>query len=231
MAGGGALKYAITNAYDALVLALQDASDKANVGTVEWIAPPSSCFRVDSKDEDLALLDATIHLAEWKAGSGTISILLRVREAIRRSTEDLVKSTVLVHYYGIKNKTATHLHSIHFDYDGEQDHHPVFHAQLCNDVASLAANDAEKLGFQYVRKESRPPCFKRARIPTSDMSLPSVLLCLAADHMKREFFMEFLESVKSVEEKMPLPAFERTKASLAGKPHHLRSSHWFAHMS
>jgi hypothetical protein len=230
MAGGPVLPGETIAAYDGLVRALQQASEDANVGFVEWIELPSGCFRVDAADNDVVSLDIVIHLAHWRAGNGTVSILVNGREHIRRSTREIIKSTVHVSYFGIKNNTASHLHSIHFDYDGEQDNHPVFHAQLCNDTVDIGPESAEKLGFEYKLAHSKAVCFKRSRIPTSDMTLPSVLLCLAADHLEAQFFNDFVELVKTFQDKMPLPTFDSTKASIAGKPNHLRSSHWFAHM-
>lgn len=233
MAGGGILPYPVINAYERLITALENASAQANVGNMFWSEPLISRFSRDPRNDDLVLFEAFFHLAEWPARGQQISIVIRAREAISRATTKLVYSSVHLAYYDVdpESFTSRHLHSVHFDYDGEKDYHPVFHVQLCKDEVPLPPGYAEKLGFTYQNEVSTVTCFGRARIPTTDMTLASVLLCLAADHFdKRPLFIEFLEAVRTLQEGMPLPDFESTKQSIARSPGDLRSSHWFAHM-
>jgi hypothetical protein len=119
---------------------------------------------------------------------------------------------------------------MHFDYGDELACHPVFHVQSCPEMVELSQDDAEALEFDFPNDTWRAICFKYARIPTSDMTFSSVLLCLAADHMRPEFFSEFMGAVREVHGRMPLPAFTRLKSSIAREPNHLRSFHWYAHM-
>jgi hypothetical protein len=229
MAGAG-LRGQTVAAYDDLVYALKETSENAGVGFVEWIDLPSAAFKPDQAQQNITLLDLKIHLVEWQAGTGHVSILIQVREAIDRTTQSLRKSTVLVNYFQIRDGSAKHLHSMHFDFEGEQANHPVFHAQLCTDRVVVPEESARKLAFEYQLDHSVPSCFHRARIPTSDMTFASVLLCIAADHLEAKFFKEFLQSVIDIQAKMPLPPCARTRGSIVGTADQLRSYNWFAHM-
>jgi hypothetical protein len=226
----GLLPNAVISAYESLVNALQQASENAN-GYVSWTKPLASRFRLAERDNDVVEFDAYLHLDEWKARRSTMSILVHARERIRRSTQALIQSSIHLSYYGVEGRVARHFHSLHYDYGAAQLHHPIFHCQLCHDAVELSPDVAAELAFDYQRAASTASCFREARIPTSDMTLPSVLLCLAADHLKDSFFEDFFEKVRAVEDKMPLPAFDRTKNSIVANPEHLRSTHWFAHMT
>ncbi len=233
MAGARAfLPYEVVNAYERLVAALEDASSDADCGFIKYTDPLPACFKFDH--EGLAIFDCCLHLTEWKArGSSAkerVNILVHIHEAFRRSDRVLVRSTVQVSYFRIEKTSATLLQSVHFDYGPEQDAHPLFHAQISNEPIKLSAEDEEGLEFQFARTPCNVVCFKNARIPTSDMTFPSVLLCLAADHFGQPFFSEFMERVLDLQEKMPRADFQKLKASIASDPDHLRSSHWFAHM-
>ena len=227
----GALPYDVLSAYDRLFESLGKATEDDNVGVVKSTGNPSAHFRVDPIDSARALLDIQLHLKEWKARGNTISILIHAREAIERSTRRLIRSTVHVSYYRLKGNAASLLHNMHFDFDGEQDNHPVFHAQLCSDDVVLSSEAKQQLSFRYTRDNSKPTCYRDARIPTSDMTFASVLLCLAADHLvNRASFKDVYDSVCNCQEQMPIAAFTKMKASIASNSKHLGSSHWFAHM-
>jgi hypothetical protein len=59
---------------------------------------------------------------------------------------------------------------------------------------------------------------------------PWVLLCLAADHMVKEFVQDYMTSVKQIADNLPLPKCDALRSSLVNGPHNMRSWHWFAHM-
>jgi hypothetical protein len=110
-----------------------------------------------------------------------------------------------------------------------KDCHPLFHAQLCSDHIALDGFSAGEIGFEYQIDPAPASCFRDARIPTSDMTLPSVLLCLAADHFEKPFFCQFREEATVLQQTLPRPAFNSLRQSIAAAPDHLRSSHWFSH--
>jgi hypothetical protein len=226
MAAGG-LEYATMSAYEALVESFVKAVDKAACGYVKNM-PILSCFRPEG--DGTVTFDSCLHLQNW-GQKEQVSILVRAQESIRRGRPPvLLKSTVRVCYFRTDQERATLLQSMHFDYGEEQDCHAVFHAQLCPEAIQLSPDEVDATEFYFPQEFPRAICVKNARIPTSDMTFSSVLLCLAADHMRVEFFREFLASVRDVHEKMPLPPFENLKRSIAKEPGHLRSIHWFAHM-
>jgi hypothetical protein len=75
----------------------------------------------------------------------------------------------------------------------------------------------------------RPKCVRNARIPTCDMTFPSVLVALAADHIGGEHFNTFRNRASELQEEMPLPLIEKLRKSLKAESRDLRSTHWFAH--
>jgi len=226
------LPYEITQAYEALVADLEDKGISGGCGSIKPNRPLLGCFK--SLDAERVHFECYLHLKEWKfrgVSPKRIHILLHAQEQIRRSDRILLSSTVQVSYFTVENTNATLLQSIHFDYGPNQDAHPLFHAQVTNKPISLPANETDSLEFDFQVVLPAHSWFRDARIPTSDMTFPSVLLCLAADHLGPSFFNAFLKKVRDLQKKMPCSSFEDLKASLAAEPNHFRSSHWFAHCS
>ena len=220
----------VLDAYNRLPTTLEDVITGADRGFVYWTAPFSGRFTHGQNNS--WVFDAYLHLKKWKARKDEVGILVHAKEAIRRSNQSLLllKSTVRVCYYRAVENTATPIQSIHFDYNNEEICHPIFHGQLCTDT--ISPEDAISLEYPSPWGNTPLVCYGSSRIPTPDMTLASVLVCLAADHLadRQEDFINFIDQVRCIQEKMPLPNFDRTKASIKDKPEHLRSSHWFAHM-
>lgn len=234
MPGGGVLPYAVASAYEQIVEQLRDAADLGDVGFLQASEPIASRFIVDPRNPQRVNLDAYLHLQQWRVRNGAVSIVVRARENISRaSPHTLYNSNVHLDYYDASGPGLRHLHSIHFDFTGEEPQHPLFHAQLCPETAEVSPEMREALELPLEPVLQRSTCFREARIPTADMTFASVLLCLAADHLqdKPEIFTEFRRNVQLIQDKMPLPSSARTAKSIencAGR--HMRSSHWFAHM-
>jgi hypothetical protein len=225
----GFLPYSVTQPYEALLTQLNDAADKSDCADTRGIA------NFKTGNDGRAYLDGYFHFANWPARSSSakerVHILVHVQETICKQHLNycLERSTVRVNYFRVENGEAFLMHGIHFDHGLEEICHPVFHAQVANDAVALPDEIAGELEFAFVLHPRPSEVFKNARIPTSDMTLPSVLLCLAADHLKAEFFPAFLSTVRELQAKMPPPIFTKTKQSIHDEPDHLRSSHWFAH--
>ena len=223
------LTYGEREKYDELLNALEDASVQADCGSVEWTKPLSNQFRFS---DGHAHLTAYVHLRDWR-WRGTsrkgIHILLSIQETIRCSDKVLVSSCIHSDYYLVQGGAANFLQSVRFDFEGTKDCHPLFHAQLNADRIALAGFTAKEIGFEYQIDPAPWTCFRDARIPTSDMTLPSVLLCLAADHFGKIFFCQFREEAMALQEALPHPAINSLSQSLMDAPRHIRSSHWFAH--
>jgi hypothetical protein len=228
----GPLPYDVKQAYEKLLNELDDLAAKSNFG-------PSKVTGIFKKSENVAnqySFDCYLHLQRWKERNSpskkrAINIFMHVQETIllQKGNYTLTHSTVRVSYFKVNKTRAILLHSIHFDHGKPEESHPIFHAQLSRDIVTLPDVGANELGFDFTQKSGNE-VFKNARIPTSDMTLPSVVLCLAADHINAGHFCEFFKSVLKLQQKMPQPIFQKTKTSIATQPDHLRSSHWFAHM-
>jgi hypothetical protein len=162
-------------------------------------------FRSTQKTASLSewKFEIVMHLPRWKARRKEVYIILHATETIQRRSGGaaiVTKSTVRLSYCDVEEECEL-LHSIHYDFDKIVEKHPLFHAQVTNEAPSLP--DVAQQELEIILPKPRSPLFKFARIPTSDMTLPSALLCLAADHCgDQEAFDAFREKVMSLREKM-----------------------------
>lgn len=228
---GLGVPYGLKQPYETLLNELDDKASMSNCGLVKTFGR----FERSENDNSRVVFNSFVRLANWAARATSdkesVDIIIHIQETIHEQQHNkfvLERSTVRVSYFTVEGQEAKLLHGIHFDYGPEQQSHPIFHAQLTNETVDLSAETAKELEFSIQQVSSHKP-FKNARIPTSDMTMPSVLLCLAADHIKSDFFGEFLSRVKVLQEQMPQPTFGKTCQSIQAAPHHIRSSHWFAH--
>jgi len=158
-------------------------------------------------------------LEELEKGTGTTKDLWTLR-----------KSTVRLNYIVVSNATGRLAQSLHFDFDhaGQVDH-PFFHVQLTDEQIPVHEYPTKDLDFEWQLPTERNECCVTTRIPTSDMTLTSVLYCLAADHLSGDIFKQFALKVGSIQERLPPLRFEALKNSIEKASFHFRSSHWFAH--
>ncbi len=229
----GQLSYKTVSAYEVLLTSFDDMASSANRGLVGWTDVNNSVRTVPAEPWH-ATLEVFVHLRDWQFREDRVGVLIRARETIHKDTLVLVKSTVQLSYYDIDNKqnSATLLHNMHFDYGEPEPNHPIFHAQLCPEPVEISESDRDTVQFDYtVQPPTRSRCFKGTRIPTSDMTLPSVLLCLSADAVQDQaIFLDFLKEVRELQERLPRPASDATSESLIADRKTLRSHHWYAHM-
>ncbi len=224
--------------YENLLAEFEDASVGANCGLVETVHKPCACFRHGPYGN--VTFECMLHCKDWKWKSSTnralsnkrVSILLHVCETIRRRDRALLSSTVQVNYLDVVDCQARLLQAFHFDYDPCQRDHAVFHAQITDECIDVSATEADALKMDFLLpEETCAPRLRSARIPTCDMTFPSVLVCLAADHLGGFFFHQFRTRACELQQRMPLPLIPKLRRSLAVEPGDLRSSHWFAHVS
>jgi hypothetical protein len=224
------LNYAEIQRYESILTALEDALEQSNCGALSWTKPLSRRFTEDASD---IIFTAYVHLKGWQwkgSPKDRIHTLIEVKERIDRSKKFIRKSTVHVDHYAIRDESAALLHTIHFDFDGERDCHPLFHAQLCKDRIVLDDVTAQEVEFEFDVKEAEVSCFRDTRIPTPDMTFPSVILCLAADRFQKSFFSDFRNKTVDLQKSMPRPLFSSLSDSVKKEADHFCSSHWFAHM-
>jgi hypothetical protein len=225
------LPYKVTGKYEILINALSEAGASADCGDVALAKPVLSCFRSDDSGE--VFFDCTLYLKKWRwKGVSTkerINILIHAKERIRRADQVLLSSTVCVNYFTASDDQPKLLQAFHYDYDPGQADHPLFHLQVTNRSIALSSAESEQLDMQMPAAVS-PAVLRCARVPTCDMTLASVLLCLAADHVGGALFAEFLAKICEFQKEMPQPNIDKLGQSLGTPVQNVRSSHWFRHV-
>ena len=107
------------------------------------------------------------------------------------------------------------MQSLRFDFDekGQLDH-AFFHVHLSDELIA----EGERLSAHFevpVQNPTQPnECWVTTRIPTPDMTLTSVLFCLAGDHLRTDIFGQFVERVDPIQARLPPLRFEALKNSV-----------------
>lgn len=231
MAGGG-VPYALTSLYEQVLTALDEAATGSNAGFVFKKQSLVSCFR---RGATSITFDCYLLLRDWRwrptTNSERVEIVVHAQEEISDDMSELKKSTVRVSYYLEDAQSLDPLHTVHFDYGPALACHPMFHAQIASNPVVVPEADRGELDCDLTFPSAGLKCFEGSRIPTSDMTLSSVLLCLAADHIGGQFFSELRAKLHEIQTQMPRPNFTELKDSIRADELRLRSSHWFAHMT
>ena len=196
--------------------------------------PVGSCFTESGKGQTVEFKKC-LYLKDWPSRTlparKRLDIAVMAREVITKISWQLIKSTVYLNYFVVANDTAVLVQSFHYDFQEEGQHdHPVFHIQLnCETIPEI---DLQNTGFDLQLKLQDPPnnSWVTTRIPTSDMTLASVLYCLVADHLGPVVFKQFAKRVKSMLELLPRASFDPLRNSIQNSSAHFKSSHWFARM-
>jgi hypothetical protein len=225
----------IGSAYEAFLEAFRTAAEMANRDVKFPDRPIRSCF--SQAGEGSAVFEQYLYLKSWPSrrlgSSRRLDIAVKALETFTTKSEwQLIKSTVYLNYLLISDSKAKLVQSLHYDFDvSGQLGHPLFHAQL--DMELIPEHELRSTGFDLEITSPQEPneCWVTTRIPTPDMTLPSVLYCLVADHLGTDIFNQFAEKVHPMlEDKLPPPNFEALKSSLIESSSHFKSSHWFAHL-
>jgi len=224
----------VRSAYESLLEAFCEIVQGADRKVLIPDTPVASCFT--SSGEGMTVeFKRCLYLKDWpcrKLPAGKrLDVALMAREEITRESWLLKRSTVYLNYFVVSDATAFLVQSLHYDFvEGGQLHHPFFHVQLTHETIPEA--DLRSTGFDLQLKLQEPlsECWVTTKIPTSDMTLASVIYCLVADHLGAGFFDQFAERVHSIQESLPHPSFDALKDSIQKSSAHFKSSHWFAHM-
>ena len=172
------------------------------------------------------------------SGSKRLDLVIMVLEELERVTGEhdsdewtLRKSTVQLNYFVVANGIGKLAQSLHFDFDqaGQADH-PFFHVQLTDDQIVADECMTEHKDFEIQAPSEPSECYVTTRIPTCDMTLASVLYCVAADHLRGAIFTQFAQKVDVIQNALPSLRFDALKTSVGRSPLHFKSAHWFAHM-
>jgi hypothetical protein len=223
----------VWSSYEKVLTAVSEAAILSDCGDIYYRPAVASYFSDNGLNK---VFECYLFLKNWKwrPGSTTerLDIVVHAIELLSKDAAVLEKSSVEVSYYEQVNggTAARLLHTTHFDFCGYQDCHPLFHAQQTPKAVIPPPTEVEEIRFTLKWDNQTGRCFKNARIPTSDMSLPSVLLSLAADHIEKEHFVELRETLKQAQGNLPRPNFVSISDSMLREPLHFRCLHWHAHM-
>ena len=223
------LPYKVRGKYESLIEALSKVGTDADCGEATLPKPVASCFH-SAADPSVVEFDCVFYLKSWRwkgvSKSERINILVHAKEYIQRADQVLLKSTVCVNYFTGPADAPILLQAFHYDFDPEPADHPLFHMQVTNRCIALTAEAIASLEVRLPAGDAQP-VLRCARVPTCDMTLASVLLCLAADHVGGTIFIEFLKKICELQADLPQPAIELLRNNLGSPVRNVRSSHWF----
>lgn len=224
------IPYSVYGPYESLVHAFDDVCTLSN-GSVHMPKTPAGCFSKRDKDAPMEF-KFRLHCKGWNErgnSSKPISIVLEIEEALDPDGKELISSTVRVNYCHFVDGALDLAQAYHFDFSPPKHDHAAYHAQVTNQPIELDEHEVEDLKLSAPLRPSTHHQLRTARIPTADMTLASVLLCLVADHVGGPQFQEFYAQVKVLQTKLPQPQIEALKRSLGLGCQDVRSTHWFAH--
>jgi hypothetical protein len=223
--------YHVSVAYESLLDEFQKAMVDGNCQLFPASVPIQSCFgtlpggRLIKFELGLYLKGCPCNKLPSKR---RLDIEIHAIETLDRTSWNLVKSTVYLNYLVLVGSKLRPIRSVHFDFvAGGQERHPFFHAQLLDEIIKgdsrrFCADIEPRLQLKSTHE------WVPSRIPTSDMTLASVLYCIAADHLSEGKFNQFMEQARPIQDKLPKLQFDALTKSLKGSKH-FKSSHWFAH--
>jgi hypothetical protein len=188
-------------------------------------------FITDPESADAIAVKTVLYFPKWKYKSNStkksraLDILVSAQDSYDCKKSHIVASTARIAYLDpVSDKEALTLLSLHYDFENPpKPAHPVFHAQL----GELKLEDEIK--SLRIEHEIRPPTvdlYGNARIPTPHMSICSVLIALAADHLPNDKFEDFLKKVKTcyvVKLESKCNALRKSLGSCGN----LHSHHWY----
>jgi hypothetical protein len=227
--------YRVWGAYETFIEAFRTAAEEANRAVTFDSKPLPSCFKLSQNGK--AEFERCIYLKGWPSLSlgrdKRLDIIVHALEEFTRPEWLLTKSTVYLNYLVVSNNKARLVQALHFDFDADarpKRPHPLFHVQLHLDLVRVPDNELRGMGFDLELEipQEHKECEVTTRIPTPEMTLPSVLYCLVADHLGNIIFKKFAADICSMlKNQLPRPDFDMIRRSLQESPMHFKSSHWF----
>lgn len=165
--------------------------------------------------------------------SGELEILIHPREQIRIADPwDIKRSTVELAYivYDLARDKHDLLLALHFDFGvsdaGEPgEAHPIFHAQLTHRPMQLEGT-LQARNVDVSRMKGVP----EVRLPTAHMTLPSVLLSVAADHFRPTEFNKMLRWMRECGA-YPHMRNDLFAARMTKEKSRMRACAWYANLA
>ena len=192
-------KSEIEKAYVSLFLKFQTAVRGCNL---KIKCADTRGFSTKSSSASQLEVTSTICLTDWQYKSASnqksVTILINSLEEYDCDAEEMKKSTVQVTYFEDNTDIATPMLALHYDFEAPaKPQHPIFHVQLGE---SKISNDLmNSVGFRRTINSPQALHYSAIRIPTAHMCLSSVLLSLAADHLKATVYTQILDTVRKNE--------------------------------
>jgi hypothetical protein len=197
----------------------------------EAFAPKS--ITCDCQPFNRICVSGMIYLKDWPykvvSKQKKIDILVRATEHFPTDGSSSVYSNVHVNYLSITHQgNAKVVENIHYDFSAKPEvAHPFFHAQFANNVIDDESGRSN-VGFDYlIDSSNRERRYKNMRVPTAHMNLPSVLVCLAADHMQSASFESLLKELRVGPQRLPEASCQRMRQAFAGGRDFCKSIHWY----
>lgn len=234
MGGRVSVPYTVAGPYESFLGFFREAVEDADARVSTPDAPVQNCF-TDSGEATTVAFKQCVYLKKCPcrglSRDKRLDVVIMALEEITKGSWLLKRSTVYLNYFVVSNSEAHLAQSLHYDFEeGGQLAHPIFHAHLTAELIPEA--DLRSTGFdlKLVLPDPARDCSVTTRIPTSDMTLASVLYCLVAHHFGEGTFRQFAERVHSVQGNLPAPNFDALRNSFLKSNGHFKSSHWFAHV-
>jgi len=165
------------------------------------------------------------------AGKRLDVVIVGMEELVKNDPWRVKRSTVYLNYFVVSDDAAQMVQSLHFDFDEKgQPDHAFFHVQLSDQLISEGDRLSAHFDLPLQAIAQSNECWVTTRIPTPDMTLTSVLYCLAADHLRSDIFGQFADKVDPIQGRLPPLRFDALKGSVEKSLLHFKSFHWFAHM-
>jgi len=135
-----------------------------------------------------------LHFQGWPYRDGSremkIDILARVMETVSPEGEACTKANLWVNYFRINGNIATAMESLHYEYKvAPETKHPISHVENSNKVLEKRP---ESFNYETVEDEALRKRCKNVRIPSAFVNLPGLFAILAADHMSKTDWREFM---------------------------------------
>lgn len=197
-------------------------------------APLQSCFTDSGRasvDFKRCLYVKNLPCRKLGAGRRLDLVIVGMEELEKNDPWRVKRSTVYLNYFVISNAGAQMVQALHFDFDekGQVDH-AFFHVQLSADLISEGDRVSAHFDLPLQAAAQSNESWVTTRIPTPDMTLTSVLYCVAADHLRSDIFSQFADNVDPIQGRLPALRFDALRSSVAKSSTHFKSSHWYAHM-
>jgi len=168
---------------------------------------------------------------DWGLPLGELEILISPLEQIRIDDPwNIKRSQIEIAYlfFNLDTGKTELLLALHFDFgvkkdiDEPHDAHPLFHVSLTHKLFQLGAA-LQQRNVEVKRMEGVPG----VRLPTAHMTLPSVLLNVAADHFQPQEFTKFLRHMRAAGE-YPTMVNSFFKKRMEKHKTRMRSCAWYA---